>query len=93
MLVHLGGQDTISAFAKQDNELWRRHLLNLAIQAATAGYVVAKTSWPDRRLRAAVALIFVSGFIKYAERTFVLARANPATLKTSATISFFFLKY
>lgn len=41
VLVHLGGQDTITALSKQDNELWGRHLLNLVTQAAMAGYVVA----------------------------------------------------
>ncbi|KAF0888959.1 hypothetical protein E2562_020177 [Oryza meyeriana var. granulata] len=27
VLVHLGGHDTITAFSRQDNELWVRHLL------------------------------------------------------------------
>ncbi|RCV37556.1 hypothetical protein SETIT_8G073200v2 [Setaria italica] len=52
----------MTAFSMQDNELWNRHLLNLVIQAAVAGYVVGKSSWPDRRLKVAVALVFVSGF-------------------------------
>ncbi|CAD6340356.1 unnamed protein product [Miscanthus lutarioriparius] len=54
MLVHLGGQDTITAFSKQDNELWAHHLLSLVTQVGVAGYVVAKVSWPDRRLRNAM---------------------------------------
>ncbi|CDP19717.1 unnamed protein product [Coffea canephora] len=29
LLVHLGGPDTITAFALEDNELWLRHLLGL----------------------------------------------------------------
>lgn len=67
VLVHLGGQDTMSAFSKQDNELWTRHLLSLVTQVGVAGYVVAKaSSWPDARLTAAMVIMFLSGFFKYA---------------------------
>uniref|UniRef100_A0A0D9WE72 DUF4220 domain-containing protein n=1 Tax=Leersia perrieri TaxID=77586 RepID=A0A0D9WE72_9ORYZ len=34
ILVHLGGQDTITAFSIEDNNLWLRHLLNLVVQYA-----------------------------------------------------------
>ncbi|RLN07678.1 hypothetical protein C2845_PM11G17970 [Panicum miliaceum] len=82
VLVHLGGQDTITAFSKQDNELWRRHLLSLVSQAAVAGYVVAKASWPGRRVKAAMVLIYLSGCFKYAERsTICLWLASPAKLR------------
>lgn len=37
VLVHLGGQDTITALSKQDNELWKRHLLTLVTQATMVG--------------------------------------------------------
>ncbi|KAL6629465.1 hypothetical protein ACP70R_029230 [Stipagrostis hirtigluma subsp. patula] len=82
VLVHLGGQDTITAFSKQDNELWRRHLLSLVSQVAVAGYVVAKASWHDGRLRAAMVLMFLSGSFKYAERTYCLYSGSPATLRS-----------
>lgn len=32
LLLHLGGQDTITAFSIEDNELWKRHLLSLVSQ-------------------------------------------------------------
>ncbi|CAL4996670.1 unnamed protein product [Urochloa decumbens] len=80
VLVHLGGQDTITAFSKQDNELWRRHLLSLVFHVAFAGYVVAKAPWLDSRLRAAMVLIFLCGCFKYAERTYCLYCASPAIL-------------
>jgi len=32
LLLHLGGQDTITAFSIEDNELWKRHLLSLLTQ-------------------------------------------------------------
>ncbi|CAN6180650.1 unnamed protein product [Urochloa humidicola] len=82
VLVHLGGQDTITALSKQDNELWKRHLVNLVYQAGVAGYVVAEASWPDKRLRAAMVLIFLSGFFRYAERTWCLFNASSAALKS-----------
>ncbi|KAG2611307.1 uncharacterized protein LOC120703371 [Panicum virgatum] len=81
VLVHLGGQETITAFSKQDNELYRRHLLNLVTQVAVAGYVVGKASWPDARLRAAVAIVFFSGCTKYAERIWFLYFASPGRLR------------
>ncbi|WVZ49002.1 hypothetical protein U9M48_000387 [Paspalum notatum var. saurae] len=80
VLVHLGGQDTITAFSKQDNELWRRHLLSLVFHIAFAGYVAAKASWPDSRLRAAMVLMFLCGCFKYAERTYCLYCASPSIL-------------
>ena len=72
VLLHLGGQDTITAFAMQDNELWRRHLLVLVTQAVVASYVVSRSTWPDRRLLAATALMFLCGLFKYGERTWWL---------------------
>ncbi|TVU32609.1 hypothetical protein EJB05_24347, partial [Eragrostis curvula] len=81
VLVHLGGQDTITAFSKQDNELWRRHLLSLVTQVAVAGYVVAKASWPDGRLKAAMVIMFLSGAFKYAERTLCLYMSSPESLR------------
>lgn len=61
VLLHLGGQDTISAFAKQDNQLWLQHLLNLVTQVVVAAYVVVKASWPDRRLLVAMVFMFLCG--------------------------------
>uniref|UniRef100_J3N295 DUF4220 domain-containing protein n=1 Tax=Oryza brachyantha TaxID=4533 RepID=J3N295_ORYBR len=85
MLVHLGGQDTITAFSRQDNELWTRHLLSLVSQMVLALYVMAKgVSWNDGRLTAAMALIFLSGCFKYAGRTYCLYGASPAKLSSDA---------
>ncbi|CAL4980219.1 unnamed protein product [Urochloa decumbens] len=81
VLVHLGGQSTITAFSMQDNELWGRHLLGLVTQVAVAGYVVSKSSWPDGRLLATMVLMFLSGFFKYAERTICLYLASPTNLR------------
>ncbi|WVZ49254.1 hypothetical protein U9M48_000628 [Paspalum notatum var. saurae] len=42
LLLHLGGQETMTAFSMEDNALWKRHLLSLATQVPTAIYVVRK---------------------------------------------------
>ncbi|TVU27096.1 hypothetical protein EJB05_29675, partial [Eragrostis curvula] len=82
LLLHLGGQDTITAFSMEDNELWKRHLLGLLTQVAMAVYVVAK-SWRSSNLVAPVALMFVSGTVKYGERTWALKTASSDTIKDS----------
>ncbi|RCV39220.1 hypothetical protein SETIT_8G205900v2 [Setaria italica] len=81
VLGHLAVYDTITAFSKQDNELWTRHLLSLVSQVAMAGYVVSKSSWPDARLRAAMVLAFFRGFFKYAGRTLCLYYSSPKSLR------------
>ncbi|KAG8053922.1 hypothetical protein GUJ93_ZPchr0001g30640 [Zizania palustris] len=43
LILHLGGQDTITAFAVEDNELWLRHFLSLVFQIALALYVYWKS--------------------------------------------------
>ncbi|GLT37835.1 hypothetical protein SLA2020_121230 [Shorea laevis] len=39
LLLHLGGPDTITSFALEDNELWVRHMLGLALQVLSTVYV------------------------------------------------------
>ena len=71
LLLHLGGQDTITAYAVQDNELWLRHLLGLAVQSGVALYIFL-LSWKVSWLSFLTIPMFLAGFIKYAERTWVL---------------------
>ncbi|CAD6256657.1 unnamed protein product [Miscanthus lutarioriparius] len=40
MLVHLGGQDSITAYNIEDNELWRRHVLTAVSQGFRFGLLV-----------------------------------------------------
>uniref|UniRef100_A0A0E0LR33 DUF4220 domain-containing protein n=1 Tax=Oryza punctata TaxID=4537 RepID=A0A0E0LR33_ORYPU len=79
MLLHLGGQETMSAFSMEDNMLWKRHLLNLATQVGLAAYVVGKQWQGDKQLLAPMVLIFISGTIKYACRTSALMFAAEQT--------------
>ncbi|XVE65394.1 hypothetical protein DITRI_Ditri07aG0176900 [Diplodiscus trichospermus] len=74
LLLHLGGPDTITAFALEDNELWLRHLLGLGFQAVAALYVFAQ-SIPNK-LWISITLMFVAGTIKYVERTRALYLAS-----------------
>lgn len=75
LLVHLGGPDTITAFALEDNELWLRHLLSLIFQAIATGYVFMQTI-PDNKLWVPTTIMFVVGIIKYVERTRALYLAS-----------------
>ncbi|GJW39158.1 hypothetical protein Tco_0065003 [Tanacetum coccineum] len=45
LLLHLGGPDSITAFALEDNELSLRHFVEIVFQYAVALYIVL-LSWP-----------------------------------------------
>lgn len=75
LLLHLGGPDTITAYAFQDNQLWLRHLLTLVVQVIGAAYVLFQFVAVGRNsstLLVAAALMFISGCLKYGERTWAL---------------------
>ncbi|CAL4980726.1 unnamed protein product [Urochloa decumbens] len=77
LLIHLGGQDTITSFAIEDNNLWLRHLLNLVVEVTLALYVFWKsTIWHDVQILVPGIFVFVSGIIKYGERTMALRYGN-----------------
>ncbi|GLT43757.1 hypothetical protein SLA2020_176880 [Shorea laevis] len=67
LLLHLGGPDTITSFALEDNEFWVRHLLGLLLQVGSTAYVFIK-SLPENKLWLPTILVLVAGIIKYAER-------------------------
>ncbi|KAF8021111.1 hypothetical protein BT93_G1517 [Corymbia citriodora subsp. variegata] len=82
LLLHLGGPDTISAYAIEDNELWLRHLLTLVNQAGLTVYVLIMT-WSNPILSFLAILILLSGFYKYGERVWVLRAASNEPSKDS----------
>ncbi|KAL3719152.1 hypothetical protein ACJRO7_004152 [Eucalyptus globulus] len=82
LLLHLGGPDTITAFALEDNELWLRHLLNLLFQLGAAGYVFYE-SLPSNKLIVATILMFIGGITKYIERTRALYLASFSKFRDS----------
>ncbi|KAM0867833.1 hypothetical protein ACQ4PT_041717 [Festuca glaucescens] len=53
----------------EDNMLWKRHLVSLATQVGLAAYVVGKQWHGHKQLLAPMVLMFVSGTLKYAGRT------------------------
>ncbi|KAJ3670655.1 hypothetical protein LUZ60_008081 [Juncus effusus] len=82
LLLHLGGPDTITSYSIEDNELWWRHFLGLAVQVVVAFLVLLKLL-PVRRLRIAAVLVFIIGFVKYAERTWALRSSSMDQLRES----------
>lgn len=83
LLVHLGGPDTITAFALEDNELWLRHLLGLVFQSFAALYVLSQSWETNKLLIPAAGLMFISGLIKYSERTRSLFLASLSRFRDS----------
>ncbi|KAI4387477.1 hypothetical protein MLD38_005305 [Melastoma candidum] len=82
LLIHLGGTDSITAFSLEDNALWLRHLVGLAVQVAVFCYIFLNTL-PGNNLVLPTAFIFVAGVNKYAERTRALYLASLENLKKS----------
>uniref|UniRef100_A0A8R7UQQ9 DUF4220 domain-containing protein n=1 Tax=Triticum urartu TaxID=4572 RepID=A0A8R7UQQ9_TRIUA len=72
LLVHLGGQDNITAYSIQDSQLWLRHLLSFVPQTVGVAYVLYKYVAGSWTLVTAAVLIFVSGVLKYGERVWAL---------------------
>ncbi|KAL2619032.1 hypothetical protein AAZV13_08G280700 [Glycine max] len=82
LLLHLGGPDTITAFALEDNELWLRHMLGLIVQVCLTAYVFLLTL-PENTLWIPTALVFTAGIIKFAERTRSLQLASVGHFRQS----------
>ncbi|OEL28644.1 hypothetical protein BAE44_0010337 [Dichanthelium oligosanthes] len=78
LLLHLGGQDNITAYAIEDNRLWLRHVQTLVVQVAAAAYILHESSIVsnDSLLRLATILMFVVGLVKYGGRVWVLRCAG-----------------
>ncbi|KAK4836881.1 hypothetical protein QYF36_001000 [Acer negundo] len=82
LLLHLGGPDTITAYSLEDNELWLRHFLGLIVQVGLAFYVFLR-SWSDKAITFIAIPMFITGIIKYGERTFVLRSSSVENFKNS----------
>ncbi|VAH55150.1 unnamed protein product [Triticum turgidum subsp. durum] len=78
LLLHLGGQDNITAYAIEDNRLWLRHLQALAVQVTAASYILYESTVVGTQalLRYAAVLMFVVGVVKYGERVWALKHAD-----------------
>ncbi|CAM0878028.1 unnamed protein product [Alopecurus aequalis] len=84
LLVHLGSQDTITAYALEDNQLWPRHLLNLGVQASGVAYILYKRIVEiPTLLGLAAVLMTIVGVIKYGERILALKCATKESMRSS----------
>ncbi|CAA7033844.1 unnamed protein product [Microthlaspi erraticum] len=81
LLLHLGGPDTITALALEDNNLWLRSLFGLVCQAIITLYVFL-LSIPNNLL-VPTSLMLVAGVIKYVERIKALRGASLENFKDS----------
>ena len=82
LLLHLGGPDTITALALEDNELWNRHALQLITQVLITCYVFFQT-FRHSNLWIPTVLMFVDRLIKYFERTCALFFASTDSFRDS----------
>ncbi|KAI5022527.1 uncharacterized protein LOC123406736 isoform X1 [Hordeum vulgare subsp. vulgare] len=85
LLVHLGGQDTITAFSSEDNNLWLRHFLNLLVEVSLALYVFWKSMGNSNQLLIPAMFVFVSGIIKYGERIWALKYGSKDDLNSTTS--------
>ncbi|KAM3194768.1 hypothetical protein ACQJBY_071052 [Aegilops geniculata] len=89
LLIHLGGQEELTAYTIEDNELWTRHTVTLVSQVAVAMYAFYK-SWPnasDWKLLASAVLLFIIGVVSFSEKPWALKKASINRLASvSATI-------
>ncbi|KAL8090822.1 uncharacterized protein LOC141696823 [Apium graveolens] len=83
LLIHLGGPDTITAFAPEDNELWPRHLIYLASQCVVVTYIFYQSVQFDNKVVAPTLLILLCGFIKCVERAAALYYGSAKSFRNS----------
>ena len=82
LLVHLGGPDTITAYALEDNELWPRRLLELVVQFSVALYVLIR-SWSSAPVNFLAIPMLIAGIVKFGERIWVLRSASNDVFRDS----------
>ncbi|EMS48733.1 hypothetical protein TRIUR3_11112 [Triticum urartu] len=81
LLVHLGGQDTVTAYSFEDNRLRLAHLQTLVMAAAYVLYMYMPSS--ETLIVVAAVLIFAVGVLKYGERIVALRSASFDSIWTS----------
>ncbi|XP_056169048.1 uncharacterized protein LOC130138600 [Syzygium oleosum] len=82
LLLYLGGPDTITAIALEDNELWGRHMLSLLLHLVIACLVIYR-SHPSNKLIVPTILMFIGASNKYIGRTRALYLASFRILRGS----------
>ncbi|KAF7039053.1 hypothetical protein CFC21_049121 [Triticum aestivum] len=87
LLIHLGGQVTLSAFSLEDNELWLRHVITLVSQVTVALYVFCKWWSGELKLLLAAVMLFVFGILKFSLKPLALRRASYSQMLASTDVS------
>jgi hypothetical protein len=78
LLMHLGGQEGITAYDMEDNELWTRYVATAVSQITVSIYVFNK-SWPqggDNKLLQVSIILFFVGIVKCMEKPWALKSAS-----------------
>ncbi|KAI9161018.1 hypothetical protein LWI28_013647 [Acer negundo] len=86
LLLHLGGPDTITAYSLEDNGLWLRHLLGLFVEVVLAFNVFLRF-WSSNALTMLAIPVFITGIVKYGERTWVLWSSSTQRFKDCLDLS------
>lgn len=82
LLLHLGGTDAITAYSMEDNELWKRHLVGVVVQAIATLYILL-TTWTSSLISLLFLVMFFVGLVKYCERVWVLYLASEKKFRDS----------
>ncbi|KAH7565574.1 hypothetical protein JRO89_XS09G0229500 [Xanthoceras sorbifolium] len=82
LLVHLGGPDTITAYALEDNDMWLRHLLLHGVHVGTSVYIFVQ-AWERHPLMFVGIPILISGIINYGGKILALRSSSTQYLKDS----------
>ncbi|KAI6691608.1 hypothetical protein NL676_028436 [Syzygium grande] len=82
LLILLGGPDTITSYSLEDNALWLRHCLGLAVQTSATTYIIFM-AWTSSYLSYLSSVMALVGLVKYGERVCALWMASNDKLKQS----------
>ncbi|KAI6671413.1 hypothetical protein NL676_006298 [Syzygium grande] len=82
LLLHLGGPNTVTAYALADNELWPRQVVRVCVQVGIACYIYSMALSGTALSILAAGMILV-GSIKYAERSLCFYLASKGALRDS----------
>jgi len=82
LLLHLGGPDTITAYSREDNELWLRNLFGLIWQLILVAPII-QISWKSDNLFYVTIPVMVAAIIKYGERIWSLRLGSSKKFKES----------
>ncbi|CAL4933438.1 unnamed protein product [Urochloa decumbens] len=88
VLIHLGGQNPLTAYSFEDIELWRHHITTMVTQVAVALYVFCR-SLPsgDKKLLLAAILLFIPGIFRIIQKSWALKSASISSLMASSSMT------